>query len=205
MLQAREGPITVDSLKKVLSDKREKETLETLEFLKIYNVVREITYNGEKLIVLICLIQLDTKFPDYLNLIIPKTNYLSINQTIKPNKKEYHTAREILEDFDVELEAVSTSEANLEKAPPLSEINFEGTIFQGKTLEFKKPSSKHDITKPKEKHEDEVDWTKTQEEDDKAFISDQLRSLLLDGFFESPVEPDEPEDPDEPEEHDEPE
>ncbi len=185
ILQLKEGPIAVDTLKKILSDKREKETIETLEYLKIFNIVREITYNNEKLVVLICLIQLDTQFPNYLNVIIPKSGYLSKAYESKTGKKEYKTTRELLEDYDVELDAVETSNTNLENAPQISEINFEGTIFQGKTLEFKKQPTKTEKDKQKEEKMEEIDWAKEDEaeEDDRTFITNKLRSLIPEGFF----------------------
>ena len=62
----KEGLIQRDKLPKLVSQPTLENLIETIEFLKERDVIEELSYNGERYVVLKSIIQLTTAFPEYL-------------------------------------------------------------------------------------------------------------------------------------------
>ena len=70
--ELRNGLISKDKLPKLVSKKSLDSLIENIEFLKKYDVIEELNYNGETYIVLKTNLQISTSFPKYLRKLLPR-------------------------------------------------------------------------------------------------------------------------------------
>jgi hypothetical protein len=70
--ELRNGLISKDMLPKLVSKKSLDSLMETIEFLKKYDVIEELNYNGETYIVLKTNLQITTAFPEWMRKLLPK-------------------------------------------------------------------------------------------------------------------------------------
>ena len=70
--ELRNGLISKDMLPKLVSKKSLDTLMETIEFLKKYDVIEELSYNSETYIVLKTNLQITTAFPEWMRKLLPK-------------------------------------------------------------------------------------------------------------------------------------
>jgi hypothetical protein len=70
--ELRNGLISKDKLPKLVSKKSLDSLMENIEFLKKYDVIEELNYNGETYIVLKTNLQISTAFPKWMRKLLPK-------------------------------------------------------------------------------------------------------------------------------------
>ncbi len=70
--ELRNGLISKDKLPKLVSKKSLDSLMETTDFLKKYDVIEELNYNGETYIVLKTNLQITTAFPEWMRKLLPK-------------------------------------------------------------------------------------------------------------------------------------
>ncbi|MHA2179799.1 MAG: hypothetical protein ACXAAH_00090 [Promethearchaeota archaeon] len=70
--ELRNGLISKDMLPKLVTKKSLDSLMETIEFLKKYDVIEELNYNSETYIVLKTNLQITTAFPEWMRKLIPK-------------------------------------------------------------------------------------------------------------------------------------
>jgi hypothetical protein len=70
--ELRNGLISKDMLPKLVTKKSLDSLMETIEFLKKYDVIEELNYNNETYIVLKTNLQITTAFPEWMRKLIPK-------------------------------------------------------------------------------------------------------------------------------------
>jgi hypothetical protein len=70
--ELRNGLISKDKLPKLVSKKSLDSLMENIEFLKKYDVIEELDYNGETYIVLKTNLQITTAFPQWMRKLLPK-------------------------------------------------------------------------------------------------------------------------------------
>jgi len=70
--ELRNGLISKDKLPKLVSKKSLDSLIENIEFLKKYDVIEELNYNGETYIVLKTNLQITTAFPEWMRKLLPK-------------------------------------------------------------------------------------------------------------------------------------
>ena len=70
--ELRDGIIRRDQLHKLVSKRTLENLIETIDFLKKYNVIEELKFNNERYIVLKTNLQITTAFPEYLRKLLPK-------------------------------------------------------------------------------------------------------------------------------------
>ncbi len=70
--ELRNGLISKDMLPKLVSKKSLDSLMETIEFLKKYDVIEELNYNSETYIVLKTNLQITTAFPEWMRKLLPK-------------------------------------------------------------------------------------------------------------------------------------
>lgn len=70
--ELRNGLISKDKLPKLVSKKSLDSLMENIDFLKKYDVIEELNYNGETYIVLKTNLQITTAFPEWMRKLLPK-------------------------------------------------------------------------------------------------------------------------------------
>ncbi|MCK4479479.1 MAG: hypothetical protein KAV01_03035 [Candidatus Lokiarchaeota archaeon] len=70
--ELRNGLISKDKLPKLVSKKSLDSLMENIEFLKNFDVIEELNYNGETYIVLKTNLQITTAFPEWMRKLLPK-------------------------------------------------------------------------------------------------------------------------------------
>ena len=70
--ELRNGLISKDKLPKLVSKKSLDSLMENIEFLKKFDVIEELNYNGETYIVLKTNLQITTAFPEWMRKLLPK-------------------------------------------------------------------------------------------------------------------------------------
>ncbi|MFX1303338.1 MAG: hypothetical protein ACFE9X_08280 [Promethearchaeota archaeon] len=70
--ELRNGLISKDKLPKLVSKKSLDSLMENIDFLKTYDVIEELNYNGETYIVLKTNLQITTAFPEWMRKLLPK-------------------------------------------------------------------------------------------------------------------------------------
>jgi hypothetical protein len=70
--ELRNGLISKDKLPKLVSKKSLDSLMENIDFLKKYDVIEELDYNGETYIVLKTNLQITTAFPEWMRKLLPK-------------------------------------------------------------------------------------------------------------------------------------
>ncbi|MFX1591496.1 MAG: hypothetical protein ACFFB6_03320 [Promethearchaeota archaeon] len=70
--ELRNGLISKDKLPKLVSKKSLESLMENIDFLKTYDVIEELDYNGETYIVLKTNLQITTAFPEWMRKLLPK-------------------------------------------------------------------------------------------------------------------------------------
>lgn len=70
--ELRNGLISKDKLPKLVSKKSLDSLMENIEFLKKYDVIEELNFNGETYIVLKTNLQITTAFPEWMRKLLPK-------------------------------------------------------------------------------------------------------------------------------------
>ena len=70
--ELRNGLIPKDKLPKLVTKKSLDSLMENIDFLKKYDVIEELDYNGETYIVLKTNLQISTAFPEWMRKLLPK-------------------------------------------------------------------------------------------------------------------------------------
>ncbi|MCK4369838.1 MAG: hypothetical protein KAW03_02110, partial [Candidatus Lokiarchaeota archaeon] len=70
--ELRNGLISKDKLPKLVSKKSLDSLMENIQFLKNFDVIEELNYNGETYIVLKTNLQITTAFPEWMRKLLPK-------------------------------------------------------------------------------------------------------------------------------------
>jgi hypothetical protein len=78
--ELRNGLISKDKLPKLLTKKTLDSFVENIEFLKKYDVIEELNYNGETYIVLKTNLQIRTAFPEWMRKLLPKESDRKIEE-----------------------------------------------------------------------------------------------------------------------------
>ncbi|MFW9999932.1 MAG: hypothetical protein ACFE9Q_05510 [Candidatus Hodarchaeota archaeon] len=101
--ELRNGLISKDKLPKLVSKKSLDSLMENINFLKKYDVIEELNYNGETYIVLKTNLQITTAFPEWMRKLLPKES-----EPVVANK--YSTKVKMSEPIESEKISVSKEE-----------------------------------------------------------------------------------------------
>lgn len=85
--ELRNGLIPKDKLPKLLTKKTFDSFVENIEFLKKYDVIEELNYNGETYIVLKTNLQIRTAFPEWMRKLLPKESERKLEGPSKNNNR----------------------------------------------------------------------------------------------------------------------
>ncbi|MFW9772294.1 MAG: hypothetical protein ACFFEO_09030 [Candidatus Thorarchaeota archaeon] len=85
--ELRNGLIPKDKLPKLLTKKTFDSFVENIEFLKKYDVIEELNYNGETYIVLKTNLQIRTAFPEWMRKLLPKESERKLEGSSKNNNR----------------------------------------------------------------------------------------------------------------------
>jgi len=97
--ELRNGLIPRDKLPKLVSKKALDNLMETIAFLKKYDVIEELVHEDERYIVLKTNLQITTAFPEYLRKLLPKESKPVIANKYDPKAAELDKQREMAEIF----------------------------------------------------------------------------------------------------------
>ena len=86
--ELRNGLIAKDKLPKLVSKKSLDSLMENIEFLKKYDVIEELNYNGETYIVLKTNLQITTAFPEWMRKLLPKESEPVVANKYLPKVEE---------------------------------------------------------------------------------------------------------------------
>lgn len=98
--QLREGPLPLDKILAMVSEKATKDLIDKLELLKKMDVIHEMNYSGEKLYILKTDIVFTASFPEYLKNLLPRKSKNYIAQALGPRRVATS------DELDVELDAM---------------------------------------------------------------------------------------------------
>ena len=90
--ELRNGLISKDKLPKLVSKKSLDFLMENIEFLKKYNVIEELNYNGETYIVLKTNLQITTAFPEWMRKLLPKESEPIVANKYTPELRDNNIA-----------------------------------------------------------------------------------------------------------------
>ena len=95
--ELRNGLISKDKLPKLVSKKSLDSLMENINFLKKYDVIEELNYNGETYIVLKTNLQITTAFPEWMRKLLPKESepVVANKYSTKVKGNETNAAEEI--------------------------------------------------------------------------------------------------------------
>jgi hypothetical protein len=86
--ELRNGLISKDKLPKLVTKKSLDSLMENIEFLKTFDVIEELYYNGETYIVLKTNLQITTAFPEWMRKLLPKESEPVIADRSKSKRNE---------------------------------------------------------------------------------------------------------------------
>jgi len=86
--ELRNGLISKDKLPKLVSKKSLDSLMENIDFLKKFDVIEELNYNGETYIVLKTNLQITTAFPEWMRKLLPKESEPVVANKYSPKLKE---------------------------------------------------------------------------------------------------------------------
>ncbi|MFX1568093.1 MAG: hypothetical protein ACFFCV_06975 [Promethearchaeota archaeon] len=116
--ELRNGLISKDILPKLVSKKSLDSLMENIEFLKKYDVIEELDYDGETYIVLKTNLQITTAFPEWMRKLLPKESepIVADKYSTKDDKVESFNDEEITSSVEKnELALKNTEKRNIKK------------------------------------------------------------------------------------------